>query len=182
MSKRSDKTPQLLYVAKLGRTVGLGGDMKLHISSDFPEQFIPGASFVTDKNLTVHIDNINAKQGTVHIEGYNSPEDAKRLVNAELYTTYEATREQCKLAEGEFFWFDIVGCDIYEDGNRLGEVVEIERIAAYDYLSIETDDRLVKAGEGKKFLLPYQKPFVVEVDIEDKRITVCGALDILQAS
>ena len=182
MSKRSDKTSQLLYVAKLGRTVGLHGDVKLHISSDFPEQFTPGASFVTDKNLTVYIDNINAKHGTVHIEGYNSPEEAKRLVNVELYMTYEATIKQCRLEEGEFFWFDMVGCDIYENGSRLGEVIDIERIAAYDYLSIRTDNRLVEAGESKKFLLPYQKPFVINVDIENKRITASGALDILQAS
>lgn len=182
MSKRSDKTPQLLYVAKLGRTVGLRGDMKLHIISDFPEQFVPGASFTTDKNLTVSIDNVNIKQGTVHIEGCNSPEEAKRLVNAELYTTYEATREQCKLAEGEFFWFDIVGCEVFENGQRLGRVKEIERIAAYDYLSIETDEELIASGESRKFLLPYQKPFIVEVDIESRRIATAGALDILQAS
>lgn len=28
-----------IYVAKLGKTVGLKGDLKLFIDSDFPEQF-----------------------------------------------------------------------------------------------------------------------------------------------
>ena len=28
-----------IYIAKLGKTVGLKGQQKLHIDSDFPEQF-----------------------------------------------------------------------------------------------------------------------------------------------
>ncbi len=182
MSKRSSNHSDLLHIATLGRTVGLGGDVKLHIKTDFPEQFVPNATFTTDKKQTIRLIDVNDQRGTVRIEGFQSLESAKRLTNARLYTTQEATREQCVLDEDEFFWFDVIGCKVYESGQCLGVVQEIERISIHDYLSVRTDDALVAQGESKDFLIPYHEPFLVNTDIVQKRIDVEGALDILQAS
>jgi 16S rRNA processing protein RimM len=172
----------LLHIATLGRTVGLRGDMKLHIKSDFPEQFVAGAEFVTQKGERLRIAEVNPARETVRIEGIDSPETAKRLINAKLFTTEEATREQCTLEEGEYFWFDIIGCEIMEEGRLLGVVKAIERIGVQDYLSVKTSGDLVAQGESKNFLIPYHGPFIVETDIVQKRIEVKGAFDILQAS
>ena len=182
MSKRTSNHSDLLHIATLGRTVGLSGDIKLHIKTDFPEQFVPNATFITDKKQTLRLRDVNDQRGTVRIEGFESLESAKRLTNVKLFTTEEATREQCELEEGEFFWFDITGCDIFENGKRLGVVIEVERISITDYLSVKTDNALVAQGESKSFLIPYHKPFIVETNITEKRIDVEGALDILQAS
>jgi 16S rRNA processing protein RimM len=173
---------ELLHVATLGRTVGLKGDMKLHDKSDFPEQFVAGAEFFVDANRTVRLGYVNMERGIVRLEGCDTPEEAKRYTNAKLYTTYEATREQCELEEGQYFWFDIIGCEVVEDGRELGTVKEIERIGAVDYLAVKTDALLVAQGESKSFLIPYQPPFVVSTDIGAKTIEVQGGLDLLQAS
>lgn len=178
----SNPHSNLLHIATLGRTVGLRGDMKFHIKSDFPEQFVAGAEFVTHKGEKIRISEVNPVRRTIHIDGIDSPEAAKRLINAKLFTTAEATREQCKLEEGEHFWFDVIGCEVVEEGRVLGVVKEIERIGIVDYLSIKTDDVFVTQGESKSFLLPYHDPFIVETDTEEKRIDVKGALDILKAS
>jgi 16S rRNA processing protein RimM len=180
MSKPSIK--DLLHIATLGRTVGLYGDMKFHDKSDFPEQFVAGATFYTKDGKTLTIHSVNEERGLIRIEGYASLESAKKLTNTELYTTMEATRKQCELEEGQHFWFDILGCEVYEENRRLGVVDEVERIAITDYLSIKTDDALVNLGESKSFLVPYQEPFILKTDIEAKRIDVQGALDILQSS
>ena len=173
---------ELLHVATLGRTVGLKGDMKLHDKSDFPEQFVPGAEFFLDGNRTVRLSAVNMDRELVRLEGCDTPEEAKRYTNAKLYTTFEATREQCELEEGQYFWFDIIGCKVVEDGRELGTVKEIERIGALDYLAVKTDALLVAQGESKNFLIPYQPPFIVETDIGAKTIEVSGGLDLLRAS
>ncbi len=178
----SNPSDNLLHVATLGKTVGLKGDMKLHIKSDFPEQFFNGAEFLDKDRRELVIESYNENRGTVKLKGINSPEDAKRFINAKLYTTYEATRENCALEEGEFFWFDIMECSVIENGMVLGVVKEIERIGALDYLSIKTDAALVSQGESGRFLIPYQPPFIVATDIERKTIEVSGGLDLLQAS
>ncbi len=173
---------ELLYIATLGKSVGLKGDMKLHIHSDFPEQFVSGAEFYFDNHQKVKLASVNLDRGIVRIEGCNTPEDAKRLTNKDLYTTYEATRQHCKLDEGEHFWFDIIGCQVVEDGRELGRVADMDRLGAVNYLLVETDNILVARGYSKTFLIPYQPPFVLKTDTEKKIIEVTGGLDLLEAS
>lgn len=180
MSKQSTK--DLLHIATLGRTVGLYGDMKFHDKSDFPEQFVAGATFLKGDGKPLTIQSINEARGTVMILGFESLESAKKLTNVKLYTTMQATREQCVLDEGEFFWFDIEDCEIFEEGQKIGVVKEIERIAITNYLSIVTDTALVAKGASKNFLVPYQEDFILKTDVENKRIDVVGALNILEAS
>jgi 16S rRNA processing protein RimM len=176
------KTSSLLHIATLGRTIGLKGDMNLNIKTDFPEQFVVGADFVDAKGNTIALSDVNLQRETVRINGITSPEDAKRFVNAKLFTTFEKTRESCQLEEGQFFWFDIIGCSVVEEGRELGVVKEIERMASTDYLSVTTESSLVARGMAKSFLIPYHEPFIVQSDIERKEIEVSGAFDLLEAS
>lgn len=180
MSNQSKKP--LLHIATLGKTVGIKGDMKLHIKSDFPEQFKTGASFLINKKDTITLSDVNLDRGIVKINNITNPEDAKRFTNAKLFTTQEATRENCHLDEGEYFFFDLEDCDVYEDDKLLGRVKEVERITVSNYLSIVTDGALVEQGFAKSFLVPFMEPFKVSVDIEAKRIELRGAMDILEAS
>ena len=182
MSNPSKTTPSLLHVATLGRTIGLKGDMNFIIKTDFPEQFIAGARFVDATNTTLVLQSVDLERNLVRIEGVNTPEAAKRYVNTKLFTSYEQTRQNCHLEEGEFFWFDIIGCRLIEGARILGTVTEIDRFGVVDYLRVTTDPALVAEGDVKEFLLPYQAPFILSTDIEHKEITVSGAYDILQAS
>ena len=180
MSNQSKKP--LLHIATLGKTVGIKGDMKLHIKSDFPEQFKTGASFLINKKDTITLSDVNLDRGIVKINNITNPEDAKKFTNAKLFTTQEATRENCHLEEGEYFFFDLEDCDVYEDDKLLGRVKEVERINISNYLSIVTDAALIEQGFAKSFLVPFMEPFKVSVDIEAKRIELRGAMDILEAS
>lgn len=179
MSKQSNK---LLQIATIGKTVGLSGDMKLHIKSDFPEQFKKGTSFFINENETLTISDINHERGLIRFVGYQSPEDAKKLINKNLYTTIERTRKECRLEKGEHFWFDIEGCNVVEDGKVLGIVDEVDRMGITNYLFVITDETLINSGFAKSFLIPYKEPFTINTDIKEKIITVSGAMDILEAS
>lgn len=183
MSKKSHgiKEP-LLHIATIGKTVGIHGDMKFHDKSDFPEQFFDGATFFTNLKQNVTLDDVDLDKGLIKIKGIFNKEDAKRFTNAKLFTTRDETRKNCHLEDGEFFWFDIDDCEVFEDGVRLGHVHEVERIAITNYLAMITDDKLIEKGLPKKFLIPFEKPFKVSVDIEKKVIIVSGGMDILEAS
>lgn len=184
MSNRFRNSPDatLLHVATLGRTVALKGDMKLNLFTDFPEQFKKNATFTLDNGSIVTIGSYNPERELVHLIGYDTPEAAKTLTNAKLYTTYEETRARCKLKEGEYFWFDLIGLSIYEGDVLLGTLGEIERIGAQDYLLVKTDSALVSKGLPETFLIPYIDRFVLKADIEMKKIMVEGGLDLLEAS
>ena len=171
---KSKKIP----IAKLGKSHGVKGWQKIHILSDFPEQFKEGKTFLSDKeDLT--IEKIDLKKGLVKIKGINSPEDAKKITNRQLYTTEERTREDIKLDDGEYFWFDIIGCDVYENEERLGKVKSIER-ADVDYLLIYTDEKLINEGYPKRFMIDFKR-HVDKVDLENKIIEANGAKEILES-
>ena len=172
----------LLEIAQIGKVVGLKGDLKLHDHSDFPEQYKKGAVFTTHKGKELTIASFNATRSQVRFVGFDTRESAQALTNAFLYTTKEATRANCHLAEGEYFWFDIEGCAVYDNDQLLGCVEAIERIAASDYLHVKTDETLVQKELSRSFLIPYVDRFVVKVDIANKRIDVLDGLALLEAS
>ena len=180
MSKHSREP--LLHIATIGKTVGIKGDMKFHDKSDFPEQFKVGSSFLINKKDRITLTEVNEERGLVKINNLSNPQDCKKFVNAKLFTTYEETRKNCHLEKGEYFFFDLEDCEIYEDDKLLGKVQELDRIGATNYLIIVTDESLVESGLPKSFLVPFIEPFKKDVDIKKKRITLSGALDILEAS
>ncbi len=180
MSNQSDS--KLLHIATIGKAVGLQGDIKLHIKSDFPEQFKKGAKFLLSKKRTIELSFVDLERSLIKIVGVNNPEDAKRLTNEKIYTTYEDTRDSVKLKDGQYFYFDIENCKVYENGVLLGVVDQVDRIGVTDYLEIITDTVFVEKKLPKSFLIPYQEHFLVSVDIEKKIIEVKGGIDILEAS
>ncbi|SMC08308.1 ribosome maturation factor RimM [Nitratiruptor tergarcus] len=170
-----------LAIARLGRSVGLKGEMRFFDLSDFPEQFQEGASFESDRGKLT-IERINPQRGTIKFVGINTPEDAKKLTNAYLYSDEQKSKEQLNLNEGEYFWFEIIGLDIYENSEYLGKVQDIQRMPQSDYLLVQTAPDLIQKNLPKSFLLPFSDPFIVDVDLQKRRIVVAGARDILEAS
>ncbi len=172
-----------IYVAKLGKAVGLQGHLRLFIDSDFPEQFKKGAVFSTNRNLQLKILEYNASRELVKFENYEDIDSAKKLTNQELYSTIEQTKENCKLAKNEFFWFDLISCNVFENDIKLGTVKEVHRYPLNDYLEIITDIKLVNKGFPKVFLIPHIfDKFILNIDIENKIIRVNNSFDILENS
>ena len=169
------------FIAQVGKTHGLQGDLKLHLHTDFPEQFKVGYKFQTSSG-SLEILRVNLKRGTICFKGYEGVDYAKKLTNTKIYATLEETKERCKLQEGEHFWFEIEGCSVEEEGVRLGKVVEMQRLADVNYMFIETDAKLVEEGLPKTFLVPYIERYVVETDVEKQVVVTKDAKEILEAS
>ncbi len=169
------------FIAQIGRTVGLHGDLKLHLHTDFPEQFKTGSTFQSSRG-PLTISAVNAKRGIIRFTGYENIDEAKKLTNVKLYADESQTKANCELDVGQHFWFEIIGCDVMEGDEKLGHVTDIQRMADVDYLAIDTDEALVKAGMPKQFLLPYIDRYIIDADTDAKRIDVKDAKDVLEAS
>ena len=169
------------FIAQLGRTVGLWGDLKFLLHTDFPEQFKVGISYMSDRG-ELTIAEINHKRGIIRFRGYEGVDSAKKLTNAKLYANEAQTKENCALDEGQHFWFDVIGCVVKQDDMILGAVDDIQRMADTDYLAIKTEKGLVEQGLPKNFLLPYIERYIIKVDTEEKTVYTKDAKDILEAS
>jgi len=168
-------------VAQFGRAVGLKGKIKLNLHTDFPEQFIKGRKISTNRG-SLEIENYNSKRGLIKLVEINNPEDAKIFTNTKIYSCKEETKEYCKLKDGQYFWFDIIGSSVVENDETLGVISDIQRFPQGDYLLIDTDYKLVANGFVKSFLIPYIPKFILNVDTNSKTVKVINSKDILKAS
>ena len=165
-------------IAKIGKSFGVKGWVKLHLLTDFPEQFKAGKSFEADK-ITLTIENINRKNNTIKFVGFDTPEDAKKLTNRIIYSNEEASKEDIKLKKDEYFWFDIIGCEVYEDDRLLGIVEDINRINDIDYIVVSVNPELNLSQ--KRFLFDFKR-HIIEVDIQNKKLLAKDTIPILEAS
>ena len=181
---------ELIEVAKLGKSMGVHGALKCHLLTDFPEIFQKGVKFFAIfsspcEKIThpLTLQNFDPQRHLITFEEITSMEAAKSLTNFILHSTLEDTRKHCALGKEEFFWFDIIGCRVCEAGILLGEVREIQRIGATDYLLVRTDSTLQKSASlAKEFLIPYIAPFIKDTDLEAKTIYTQNAKALLEAS
>jgi len=173
--------PKRFFIAQVGKTHGLYGDLKLHVHTDFPEQFKAGYSFQSSSGL-LEINDVNLTRGIISFKGYAGVDYAKKLTNTKIYASLEETRERCELKDDEHFWFELEGCTVMEEDVVLGKVSEMQRLADVDYMFVETDEKMVDAGYSKTFLIPNIERYVVKKDIESKTILTKDAKEILEAS
>jgi len=168
-------------IAQIGRTIGLWGDLKFHLHTDFPEQFKVGNTYKSNRgDLTIA--DINFTRGIIKFRGYESIDSAKKLTNVKIFADESQTRNNCDLKEGQHFWFDIIGCSVKQGDDLLGVVTDIQRMTDTDYLIIKTDEKLVAEEFAKSFLLPYIDRYVLTVGLEEKVVYTKDAKDILEAS
>lgn len=163
----------MLLVAKIGRLVGVNGALKLHIMSDFPSIFVPKATFhlqtQTQTSLgTLCIHTFNPTTNLVTFEGYESRESAAKLVNCELYSTLEESKQILK--EGEILWQELIDTPINDTTDtkqrNLGVVKDIERIGEIDYFLIRTHTELVSQGLPKQFYIPNISQYILSISTD----------------
>ena len=173
-----------ILVAKLGKSVGLKGDLRLFIESDFPEILQKNVILTTDKNTTLTIERINYSNSVIKFYGIDSIDEAKKLTNSLLFMSLKDTREKCELEKDEYFWFDLIGLNAYESEEYLGKIVNIQRLPSADYLEIEINQNLKLNMKKlpKSFLIPYLDNFIKKVDMDDKKIYLTNSKDIILAS
>ena len=178
----------MIQVAKIGRTVGVHGGVKLHALTDFPQIFQQDISFFAKPQSTLGPHEVQLKLKTYQngigvFEGYEDIKMARKLTNRLLFATLEDTRKYCKLKKNEIFYFDAIGCEIWEEHEVLGVVRDIQRIAQTDYLIVEVlqhKNPVIKLP--KSFMIPYIQHYILDFDLANKKIYTQGAKEILLAS
>ncbi len=96
-----------------------------------------------------------------HIEGYNTPEEIRQLVNIEI----GIQRDQLPiLPQGEYYWSDLIGLQVINTQNQhLGTIASLFETGANDVVVVK--------GE-KEVLIPYIPQVVLAVDLEQRLMRV----------
>ena len=157
-------------VGKIVNTQGLQGEMRVLSVTDFAEErfkkgnklalFDKKDQFVMDVEISSHrkaknFDIIKFK-GMYHINDIEKFRDFSLKVAEEDLTDLE---------DGEFYYHEIIGLEVYENDVLLGTIKEILQPGANDVW-------VVKRKGKRDLLLPYIPPVVLGIDIEQGRVDV----------
>lgn len=169
---------ELLAVAKLGKTHGLKGELKLHDLSDFPTQYGKGAKFFCEGIGELEVESYSHEKGFIKFISFSSKEDAAKLTNRHLYLSIEKTEQNIELGENDLFYHQVIGFKIVDEGIPLGEVTDVNRIGNIDYLEVASSF----FGEEKNFLLPYIDRYVVSLHKQIKEIHTKDVRELFEES
>jgi 16S rRNA processing protein RimM len=146
------------------------GEVYVVVISDDPRRFEPGSRLLTadDQALEIESRRGHGSRLLVKFHGVSSRDEADSL-RGPLYVPSEDARS---LEDGEFWPFDLVGCEVYEEGELRGTVTEVRPGAAQDLLIIDT-----AAGER---MIPLVKEIVTSVQTDNRRIDVTPPEGLLE--
>ena len=157
-------------VGKIVNTQGLQGEMRVLSVTDFAEErfkkgnklalFDKKDQFVMDVEIASHrkaknFDIIKFK-GMYHINDIEKFRDFSLKV---------AEEDLSDLEDGEFYYHEIIGLEVYKNDVLLGTIKEILQPGANDVW-------VVKRKGKRDLLLPYIPPVVLGIDIEQGRVDV----------
>lgn len=112
--------------------------------------------------LTVSKFRKNGPFDFLKVNEINSPEEVKLLKGREIH----ALKDDIKLEKGQYYYADLVGCEVYDQNNNLlGKVKEVEEFPAQLTLRVARD-------KNRDFFVPFIEQFIKSVDIKNKRILI----------
>lgn len=157
-----------LRVGVISTTHGIRGEVKVFPTTDDPNRFteLKHVFLDTGKELvTLEIEGIKFFKNLVILKfkGIDNINDVEKYRGKDLLITRE---NAVKLEKDEYFIFDLIGSEVFTDeGEKLGVLVEIMSSAANDVY-------VVKTPENKEILLPSIKECILDIDVDNKKITV----------
>ena len=158
----------LLQVGAITSTHGIRGEVKVFPTTDDVNRFKKLKEVVLDtgkEQITLEIQGVKFfKQFVIlKFKGIDNINDIEKYKRCPLYVTRE---NAVKLEKDEYFIADIVGSIVEdEDGNVLGTLKDVIVTGANDVYVVENED-------GKELLFPAIKECVLNVDVEQAKITV----------
>ena len=158
--------PVYLVIGFLRRPHGLRGEIVMDLHTDFPERLKRGRKLlVSEEHTAMVVEGIREHQNGVLVKfnGVDTPEDAGKLRNTWVYVK---AIEAPPLPEGQIYQHELFGFQVVEEnGNLLGELVEIIETGANDVYVVRND-------LGKEILLPAIPSVILNLDTDRRLMRV----------
>ena len=158
---------EYLKLGKIIDTFSLDGTVKIFSTTTNQEiRFQKGKKVLIKieedyKEVTINAYRHSPKGDYLRFDEITNVDEAALLKGKELFVI----KDRNDLKEGYFFFSDLIGCYTISDGEKIGQVIDIEEYPAQITLK-------VKANNGKIFFVPFVKAFIKSVNIESKQIDI----------
>jgi 16S rRNA processing protein RimM len=181
----STENPSYVTLARIVRPQGRRGEVAAEILTDFPERLtrLSSADLWDGKNEPRRIairgcwlSQSHGGQAVFHFEGFDSINDAEKLVGYEVQVPIS---ERVELPAGSYFITDLIGCEVREreTGNRLGIVRDVQPTGD----AMAGTPLLVVNSPRGELLIPLALEICAKIDLVARSIEILppeGLLDL----
>ncbi|MGX7351668.1 16S rRNA processing protein RimM [Enterococcus canis] len=158
-----------LNVGKIVNTQGIKGEVRVISTTDFPEErYKKGAElwlFQEKKpaiKLVIKSHRKHKNFDIVSFEGHPNINDVEKYRDGILKVAKDELQD---LAEDEYYYHEIIGLKVTENGQEIGKVKEILSPGANDVWVVQRPNQ-------KDLLLPYIESVITEIDLANGTVAV----------
>ncbi len=172
------KADSRVLLGKVVAAHGIRGGLRVRYFGDAPDHLSPNTDLqlcFSDGSVQIHKVNKvvpgKAREVRLFLNGVSDRNVAESYRGAEIFISRQETKA---LPEGEFYWYELVQCEVVTDSGRVvGRVRELWEAGSQDLLVVESDT-------GEEILLPTHEAIVPEINLKEKRITVVDFPGLLE--
>ncbi|MEI3227048.1 MAG: ribosome maturation factor RimM [Lachnospiraceae bacterium] len=158
----------LLRVGVIANTHGIRGEVKVFPTTDEKERFKDLKKVILDmgkEQRVLEIQSVRFFKNLVILKfkGIDNINDIEMYKGKDLLVTRE---DAVPLEEGEYFIADLLDLDVYSDEDeKIGVLYDVMQTGANDVYVVKTE-------EGKEILLPAIDECILDINLEESRMTV----------
>ena len=159
---------EMIYIGKTVSTFGIKGELK--VISDFEkcDKAYKIGNKILINNIEHVISSIRYHKNYILLE----IDDLKNINNILKYVGFNIyiKRMDLHLEENEFLYKDLINSDIIDnDGSNLGKIIEVEQGV----------NLLIKVKGSKEFYIPYVDEYIINFDLNNKKLYTKNAKDLI---
>ena len=162
------ESTEFITLARVVKTQGRHGEVAAEIHSDVPHRFAEGMKLSAlnksgDSRREVEIEDLWPHKGLLVLKfaGIDSISDAEALIGSELQVQQT---ERAPLERGWSYVSDLVGCVVFDHGNEIGRIADVQLGAG------EAPLLIVAEVGGKKYDVPFAEAYLESVDLPLRQV------------
>ena len=157
----------IVCMGRVGASYGLAGWNHIHALGEDPQALLAYKRwFLRQGHGSYHdakLESVRAHGGKLIAKFQGTQDKEQASLHAGLWIGI-AREDFPSLPEGQYYWSDLLGMDVYDKGQKLGSVASMYQVG--------TSDVMVVQGEVE-YQIPFVQPtFVVQVALQEARIEV----------
>lgn len=153
-----------ITLGQITSAVGIKGEMRVYPYTDYMERFSEIEKLqIEEKEYAIERVSYRKNMVILKLKGIEDRNLAEEQKGKNLYLNKE---DMWEIPEDTYFVFDLLGLTVLNESNEtIGVVTDVIQNSAQDIYQI-------KMQNGKQFLLPAVKEFILSVNIEEKTMIV----------
>lgn len=156
-----------IQIGKIITTHGIKGQVKVHPLTDDINRFSRlKIAYLGNSKFKVKVEEVKYHKNIVILK-FEEFDDINEILPYKDDFIYIDEKDKIDLPKNCFFIFDIIDCLVFNlEGEKIGVVTQVIQSASNDIYVVKDNIK------NKEYMIPAVKKFIVDVDIDNKKIVV----------